>query len=192
MKAKGNRKRQDYREVIFIGVLCALFAFVSCQDRGSAAVESSMEDRERQSSNVATLPEHGPEHMDHNPKHGGIFFMALDFRHHLEGTLTGPGMFRVYLYDARTRPLDPERLKEAEGTVYWGEFPDPPGIPLKIGEDEEMLVAELDREVEFPLTLTLLLRFSGSHPGAEPELFNFIFDEYPKSSAIEEPGAGED
>ena len=83
-------------------------------------------------------------------------------------------------------------MKEAEGTVHWGEFPDPPGIPLKIGEDEGMLVAELDEEVEFPLTLTLLLRFSDSAPGAEPELFNFIFDEYSKSSAIEEPGAGED
>ncbi len=192
MKAKGNRKRQDYREVIFIVVLCALFAFVSCQDRGPAAVESSMEDRERQSSNGATLPEHGPEHMDHNPKHGGIFFMALDFRHHLEGTLTGPGIFRVYLYDARTRPLDPEKVKEAEGTVHWGEFPDPPGIPLKIGEDGGVMVAGLNRDVEFPLTLTLLLRFAGSHPGAEPELFHFIFDEYSRSSAIEEPGAGQD
>ena len=192
MKTKGNQRRQDYREVISKGGLCALLAFVSCQGGGSAAVESSMEGTQRQSSNVTTLPEHGPEHMDHNPKHGGIFFMALDFRHHLEGTLTGPGMFGVYLYDARTRPLDPERVKEAEGTVHWGEFPDPPGIPLKIWEDEGMLVAELDEEVEFPLTLTLLLRFSGSDPGAEPELFNFIFDEYSKSSAIEEPGAGED
>jgi len=192
MKATGNQKRQNYREVISIVVLCALLALVSCQDGGSAAVESNMEGTERQSSNVATLPEHGPEHMDHNPKHGGIFFMALDFRHHLEGTLTGPGVFQLYLYDARTRPLDPEKVKEAEGTVHWGEFPDPPGIPLKIREDEEVLMAELDREVEFPVTLTLFLRFAGSDSGAEPELFNFIFDEYSKSSAIEEPGTGED
>ena len=89
-------------------------------------------------------------------------------------------------------PLDPEKVKEAEGAVYWGEFPDPPGIPLNIGEDVGVLVAELDREVEFPLTLTLLLRFPDSDPGAEPELFNFTFDEYSKSSAIEEPGAGEE
>ncbi len=174
------------------GVLCALLVFVSCEEGGSEAVESSREGTERQSSNVATVPGNGPEHMDHNPKHGGIFFMALDFRHHLEGTLTGPGMFQVYIYDARTRPLDPERVKKAEGAVFWGEFPDPPGIPLKIGEDEGVLVAELDREVEFPLTLTLLLRFPGSQPDTEPELFNFIFDEYSKSSAIEESGAGED
>jgi len=184
---KTKQKRQDYRVVIYIGVLCALLGFVSCQDGGSAAVESSMDGTERQS--VATVPEHGPEHMDHNPKHGGIFFMALDFKHHLEGTLTEPGMFGVYTYDARTRPLDPERVKEAEGTVYWGEFPDPPGIPLKIGEDKAVLVAELDREVEFPLTLTLLLRFADSDPDAEPELYNFIFDEYSKSSVIEESGA---
>jgi len=187
---KANQKRQDYREVILIGVLCTLLGFVSCQDGGSVAVESSLDGTEGQS--VAVFPEHGPTHMDHNPKHGGIFFMALDFKHHLEGTLTEPGMFGVYTYDARTQPLDPEKVKEAEGTVYWGEFPDPPGIPLKVGEDEEVLVAELDREIEFPLTLTLLLRFPGNDPGAEPELFNFTFDEYSRSTAIEEPGAGKE
>ena len=72
MKATGNQKRQNYREVISIVVLCALLALVSCQDGGSAAVESNMEGTDRQSSNVPTLPEHGPEHMDHNPKQGGI------------------------------------------------------------------------------------------------------------------------
>jgi len=143
-----------------------------------------MEDREGQSSNVATLPEHGAEHMDHNPKHGGIFFMALDFKHHLEGTLTGPGIFRVYLYDARTRPLDPEKVKEAEGTVHWGEFPDPPGIPLKVRHGDGMLMAELDREIEFPLTLTLLVNFPDA-PDGESELFSFVFDEYSKPPAME-------
>ena len=42
------------------------------------------------------------------------------------------------------------------------------------------LEAELDRELEFPVTLTLLLRLPETGSGGEPELFTFVFDEYSK------------
>jgi len=169
----------DHRKVVSLVVFSTLLLSLSCQDKGSPVVETRMEEIQEQSVG-------GDTHMDHTPKHGGLFFMALDFVHHLEGTLTSPGLFRVYLYDARTQPLDPKKVKEAQGALYWGEFPDPPGIPLIIGDDERTLVAELDREIEFPLILTVSLLLPGNDVGVEPELFNFDFAEYSRPSEAQE------
>ncbi len=166
----------------------ALLLLVSCQEGATPGSETgggAMADMG--STETSEGQGQGMAHADHDPKHGGIFFMALDEVHHLEGTLSAPRMFRVYLYDAMTMPLDSESMAQASGTLHWGEFPDPPAIPLKAGNEEEMLMAELDREIEFPLTLTLLLNFPGAAEG-DSELFNFIFDDYSKPSAME--GAG--
>jgi hypothetical protein len=54
--------------------------------------------------------DHGPgeAHADHSPKHGGVFFMAPDKFHHVEGAYPAEGEFRLHLYDDHTQPIGPE------------------------------------------------------------------------------------
>ena len=178
-------KTMNYTRILFLLMLAAFIGLVSCQ-QGAPEGEAEMEHAADMGDTMGGMDPsameedmgHGEEHSDHDPKHGGIFFMALDEIHHLEGALTEPDRLRVYLYDAMTMPLSAEKMGEANGTVHWGEFTDPPAIPLEAGSEEAMLEAKLDRELEFPVTLTLLLRFPGMGADSDPELFTFVFDEY--------------
>ncbi len=120
----------------------------------------------------------GGRHQDHNPKHGGTFFMAMDNKHHLEGTLLPSGIFRVYLYDAYARPLSQNKVKQASGSVQLGDSPDAPKIPLTVSKDGRTLEVALGKDVKFPFTLTLLLHFPDTPPNAKPELFTFPFSHY--------------
>jgi hypothetical protein len=46
-------------------------------------------------------------HGDHNPKHGGQFFMAPN-NWHVEVTHPSPGVFRLYCYDEYSKPFMPK------------------------------------------------------------------------------------
>jgi hypothetical protein len=64
-----------------------------------------------------TLRPHG----NHNPQHGGQFFMAADNWHHVEGTYPRNGVFRLYVYDDYARPLSAADLKKVAARVVTNE-----------------------------------------------------------------------
>ncbi|MBI3895076.1 MAG: hypothetical protein HY313_04015 [Acidobacteria bacterium] len=171
--------------VLFPVIPALAFFYTSCsqeQPHEPPAVVSSTEQIPTASENATqeTAEVFGGEetHTDHASKHGGVFFMALDDKYHLEGILSPPGKFIVYLYDAYTRPVSLSELKKTTGTVRWGESDDAPEIPLRVVESSETLEADIGKAVDFPITLTLLLKLPGMPSDAKPELFTFLFSHY--------------
>ena len=97
-------------------------------------------------------------HGDHNPRHGGIFFMAPDRHHHLEGTLSQQSLFRLYLYDNYTEPLPPGAARARVG--------DRALAPGSAGGFLELRVADLGQ----PAEIVAYVDF-----GDGEERFDFIF-----------------
>ena len=62
-----------------------------------------------------TLRPHG----NHNPQHGGQFFMAPDNWHHLEGTYPRAGSFRLFVYDDYARALNAAALRPDQRPRWW-------------------------------------------------------------------------
>ena len=138
--------------------------------RGKCADGSPMEKRYTQST-----------HANHNPRHGGLFFMAPDLWHHLEGAYVDEVM-RVYLYDDYTKPLAPELGRAVTGRIVTKETFDPATrttreitvFPLRMSADGEYLEAHVGR-LKFPADLTAKLRFI---KGGDEYRFDFTFAEY--------------
>jgi hypothetical protein len=118
-------------------------------------------------------------HGDHNPKHGGIFFMAPDNWHHLEGTYPAPGRFRVYVYDDFSRPLDAARARRIRGRVVTKEAFDAKSgttrelssTPLVLARNGAFLEARIER-LPLPAKMTVKISFS---PDVKESRFDFAF-----------------
>ena len=117
-------------------------------------------------------------HSVHTPQHGGVFFMALDNEHHLEGVLLKSGVFKVYLYDAFTKPLSAVEVQGASANMQVGDSENAPKIPLVVGKDGRTLETAMSKDLKLPVTITLSLRFRESSPNARPEVFTFPFSHY--------------
>jgi hypothetical protein len=115
-----------------------------------------------------TLRPHG----NHNPQHGGQFFMAPDNTHHLEGALPSLRLFRLYLYDDYARPLPAARLKVIQGRVEIGGR----SIPLVVSTAGSYLQGRIN-PATLPAKLTAKVRIK---PDAQEYRFDFAFTEVTK------------
>ena len=118
----------------------------------------------------------------HNPKHGGVFFMAPDNWHHLEGTYPAAGRFRVYVYDDFSKPLGRDQARKVRGRVVTKEAFDPKtgttrelaSTPLVLARNGAFLEARIE-QLPLPAKLTAKITFS---PDNKESRFDFAFPAY--------------
>jgi hypothetical protein len=121
-------------------------------------------------------------HGNHNPQHGGQFFMASDNWHHLEGTYLPTGVFRMHLYDDYTKPLPLAQARTISGAVVVKDqrTGEEKTIPLtRSGQYLQGTVGKLP----FPAVMYAKVKFKSDAPDNR---FDFTFDSYSKEPA---PGA---
>jgi hypothetical protein len=122
-----------------------------------------------------TLRPHG----NHNPQHGGQFFMAPDNWHHIEGTYPRDRVFRLYLYDDYARPLSAADLRRVQARVVTRETFDPStrktteisAFALRPSRDGAYLEARVDR-APMPAEMSAKVRLK---PGSPEYRFDFTF-----------------
>ncbi len=123
-------------------------------------------------------------HGDHSPRHGGLFFMAPDRWHHLEGALVANDTFRLYLYDNFTRPMGTGGVS---GFVQVGRITQDGDVelaetrhPLRPVPDTNYFEVT-SRELRPPLDLALSLYLFGGD--GDPDRFDFTFTGLSKDPA---------
>lgn len=130
-----------------------------------------------------TLRPHG----NHNPQHGGQFFMAPDTWHHLEGTLPRERLFRLHLYDDYARVLPPAALAAMNARVVTRQRFDAAtrttiedeAFALKPSKDGRSLEATISRAA-LPAAMTVKVKFK---PDTPEYRFDFTFRELTKEPA---------
>ena len=130
-----------------------------------------------------TLRPHG----NHNPQHGGQFFMAADNWHHVEGTYPRNGVFRLYVYDDYARPLSAADLKKVAARVVTNErydartrtSTDVTAFTLRPSRTAAYLEASVTG-VAFPAAMTAKVKIK---PDAPEYRFDFTFAAVTKDPA---------
>lgn len=131
-----------------------------------------------------TLRAHG----NHNPQHGGQFFMAPDGWHHVEGVYPSARVFRLYVYDDYGRPLPADRMKAMQARLVLRETFDPAtrttkeqlAFPLRASGNRPYLEARIDRAA-LPAGMTAKVRFAGDQP---EHRFDFTFASFSKEPPV--------
>jgi len=130
-------------------------------------------------------------HGDHNPKHGGLFFMAPDNWHHVEGTYPAAGRFRVYVYDDYSKPLGLADARNVRGRVVTKEVLDSKtgttrelaSTPLVLARNGAFFEARIE-PLALPAKMTAKIAFRS---GDKESRFDFAFPGY--SSDLPPAGA---
>jgi hypothetical protein len=125
-------------------------------------------------------------HMDHQAKHHGIFFMARDNIHHIEGVLLPSNNFRLYLYDEYTKPLSGERVRKTKAYLTLVGA-DPSAVrKVELTASGETLEATLGKDLKLPAVLKLTVFFGDLPSGNKTEEFSFHFSRYSAAQPGEE------
>ena len=121
-------------------------------------------------------------HGNHNPQHGGQFFMAPDNWHHIEGAYLSTGVFRLYLYDDFTKPLPLDQVRAATARIVTKQTFDTATKTTK-----ELAAAPLVRNGRFlearigrlalPAQMTAKVSFK---KGGPEHVFDFAFEGFSK------------
>jgi hypothetical protein len=122
-------------------------------------------------------------HGDHNPRHGGQFFMASDNWHHLEGTYPRAGVFRLFVYDDFTRPMplhgiSARIISTADGSAPSDNRAHETPIALTPAPNGRYLEAHVP--VILPAAIAASVRFG---PNEAEHRFDFSFQAFTKDPA---------
>lgn len=108
-------------------------------------------------------------HGNHNPQHGGGFFMAPDNWHHLEGAYYASGAFRLYLYDDFTKPLPLQDVRATKARLI---LKDGQEVPLV--RNGRFLEAKLGK-LPLPVSVQAKVKFQETSPEHQ---FDFTFEKF--------------
>lgn len=111
-------------------------------------------------------------HADHEAKHGGVFFMTPDQKHHLEGAISDKGEFHIHFYDEYTKPILAEKFT-AEGKVRAAGSDKELPLRMTLEPGKSFLKGSVDKSIKFPLSIKMFIDFKD---GEKPQVFDFDFD----------------
>jgi hypothetical protein len=119
-------------------------------------------------------------HGNHNPQHGGQFFMAADAWHHLEGTYLPTGVFRMHLYDDFTKPLQPRLVREMKATLVTKDPRTGKETSTPLVRNGRTLQARIGK-VPLPAAMHAQVQFKADGP---ENRFDFTFETYSKEPIV--------
>jgi hypothetical protein len=117
-------------------------------------------------------------HGDHNPRHGGLFYMAADNWHHLEGTYPSAGFFRLYFYDNFTKAIEAKPFS-GRVAVLDQQNQEQASFPLTVSRDSRTLEARVKAGPP-PVRLAALVRLK---PDTPEQRFDFPMQAYSREPA---------